>query len=101
MSGEESGNPKSVEQDYRRMEDYNRQGWCMVGVYATAQVVIASGAVQTIRSVGLWGIESDSGSDYFDEVEGYELSNLREQLEALGFNQRQVSKAFGDVKRSG
>ncbi len=63
MTGEQTGNPDSPEQDYQRMEAYNRGDWHMVGIRAVAEVVTASGTIQTLRSGGLWGIESDSGND--------------------------------------
>ncbi len=99
MTGEETGNPKSPEQDYQRMQAYNRGDWCMIGVYATAQVVISGDVVQTILSGGLWGIESDSGEDYFAEEEANQLHDLREQLTALGFKAKSLSKAFADVAK--
>lgn len=92
-SPEETGNPESVEQDYQRMEDYNRQGWCMMGVFAEAEVVLTDVA-QTIHSGGLWEIESDSGEEYFTEVEETELDGLRIQLKEIGFTKRQIDAAF-------
>src|SRR5437667_8923578 len=44
------------ELDYERMEDYNKNEWQMVGIYAVAEIRMPSGTVQTIRSGGLWGI---------------------------------------------
>ncbi len=95
MSGEETGNPESVEQDYQRMEDYNRCGWCSVGVWVEATVQFSPGGpTQKIRSGGLWGIESDSDDSYFSEVQGEQLAELREQLKAAGFKAITISKAF-------
>jgi hypothetical protein len=99
LSGAETGNPESVEQDYKRMEDYNRQGWCMVGVWAEADVQFSGDVVQTIRSGGLWGIESDSGAKYFTEVERDELGELSAQLKAAGFKPGTIRRAMKDVKR--
>lgn len=72
MSGEQTGNADSVEQDYQRAEAYNRGEWCMVGVYAVANIRIHTpqggySSIQTIRTPGLWGIESDSTDDYIAE----------------------------------
>lgn len=89
---------KYVRQDYERMEDLNRGGWYFVGVAAEAQIQLTYfGPFQDISSGGLWGIESDSG-DYFKEVEAEQLSELRQQLHALGFSQRAISAAFKTVR---
>ena len=89
---------KYMEQDYKRMEDYNRQGWCMIGVYATAQVVLAGDVVQKIQSGGLWGIESDCDA-YHADVEQEQLAELKAQLLAIGLSPRAIAKAFKDVER--
>jgi hypothetical protein len=84
MTGEETGNPDSPEQDYQRAEDYNKQGWCMMGVFAAAKIEV-NGVCSIIRSGGLWGIESDSEESYFQEVEQEEFAQLEGQLQELGF----------------
>lgn len=71
-------------QDFARMESLQRGDWSLVGVWAEAEVCVA-GVVQTIRSGGLWGIESDSCS-HIDDVANEELSALDEQLAALGLS---------------
>jgi hypothetical protein len=89
---------KYVAQDYARMEDLNRGGWCFVGVKAEAEISIPAGSgystSQTIHSGGLWGIESDSGESCFAEAQADELANLRSQLSALGFSKRAIAMAF-------
>ena len=100
-SGEQTGNPNSPEEDYQRMEAYNRGDWWCVGVIAKAEVRMPSGVVQTIRSCGLWGIESDSAEEYFADVEKEELSGLREELTSLGFGPRAIAYAFRNVERRG
>lgn len=90
---DETGNPKSVEEDYRRMELLNRGDWCFFGISAEAKVIV-NGVFQTIRSGGLWGIESDSGDAYFRTVAAEELSNLRDTLAQLGFTEAQLIDAF-------
>lgn len=99
ISGEESGNPDSPEEDYRRYEAYNKSQWWMIGVWCSAKVVLTD-VVQTIRSGGLWGIESDSEDDYFEEVIKEELAALRGQLKAIGFSDRAISKAFKEKKEA-
>jgi len=94
MTGEETGNPDSPEQDYKRMEDYNRGEWCMMGVFATADVVLTGNVVQKVRSGGLWGIESDSDEGYFTEIADEQMSELRDELKAVGFTGREITAAF-------
>ena len=93
MTGEETGNPDSPEQDYQRMENYNRGDWQMIGIRASAEIVV-DGVCQTITSGGLWGIESDSGADYFSEVGRDELGQLRGLLAELGFSTKAIAKAM-------
>ena len=100
MSGEDTGNPESVEQDYARCEAYNRGEWEMVGVYAVAEVVV-NGTTQAVRSAGLWGVESDSGDAYFAEVGGEELAELSGILAELGFTPEQIAEAFAEVEPAG
>jgi hypothetical protein len=97
MTGEETGNPESPEQDYLRMENYNRGDWHMLGIRAEARVVVKD-TVQTITSCGLWGVESDSEDDYLKEVGQEELSGLREILLSLGFTEAEIDAAFKEVK---
>ena len=51
-------------QDHRRLEDYNRGGWCFLGLVAT---VSFDGA--EIGRGSLWGIESDSKPDFIATTE--------------------------------
>jgi len=86
------------------LQDYERartlvETWNFVGVRAEAEVQLTGDKTQTIRSGGLWGIESDSG-DYFKEVETEQLAELREQLHAIGFSRRAIVAAFRDIQRS-
>jgi hypothetical protein len=98
MSGEETGNPDSPEQDYQRMEALQRGDWAYIGVIAKAEVQLTSDLVQVLRSGGLWGVESDSGADYLKEVADEELCSLRTELEAVGFGRRAIAKAFANVQ---
>lgn len=86
-------------QDYKRMESGNHGDWSFIGIRAIADVQIEGDIVQEIKSGGLWGIESDSGDDYIQEVSQEELHALRNQLESIGFSKRAVSVAFKNVKR--
>jgi hypothetical protein len=54
--------------------------------------------MQRITSGGLWGIESDSDAAYLKEIEQEQLSELRDQLHAIGFSTRSISAAFRDIQ---
>ncbi len=83
-----------VRQDYERMERLNRGDWCFIGIRAEAQVQTGSDVVQKITSGGLYGIESDSGKEHFEETIHEELANLKTELLALGFSKRAIASAF-------
>jgi hypothetical protein len=84
MTGEETGNPDSPEQDNLRTEDYNKGGWSMLFCQAKATVSI-HGVMQTITSGGIGGVESDLDESYFQELEGQEMAELRVILADMGF----------------
>lgn len=56
----------------QRMDDWRADRWNYVGVIARAHVAVPIGGGSfthfSLDSAGLWGIESDSGADYFAEV---------------------------------
>lgn len=98
---------KYILQDYKRMESLNRGDWCFIGIRADAEVWLGSqsesasnyiGPTQTITSGGLWGIESDSDDSYIADEEKDQLSELKDQLRALGFSTRAISEAFQNVQ---
>ncbi len=43
-------------------------------------------SIQEIDSGGLWGIESDSGEDYFKEVAGEQIDEIEGYLKILNVN---------------
>jgi|SRR5579862_1898222 len=66
-----------------RLEAYKRGEFGLVGVQAVATIEVPVDGcvvVQEIRSPGLWGIESDSGDDYFEEVFQKERETLLDML---------------------
>jgi hypothetical protein len=85
--------------DAQRLHDLNRGEWHYVGIIAKAEFQVGSSLVQTFRSGGLWGVESDSDESYFTQIEGEQLSELRDQLEAIGFKKRAIDYAFKNVER--
>ncbi len=87
-----------TQQDYQRMEQFNRGILCYLGIIAKAEVQLTTYAVQVLHSVGLWGVESDSGDNYLGEVATEELSSLRTELEAIGFGKRAIDRAFATVE---
>jgi hypothetical protein len=93
-SPEETGNPESVEQDYKRMEAGMRGEWCLIGIRAEAEVHLTGDTVQRITFGGLWGIESDSEENYFKQIETEELANLNAELLAIGFTADEIKEAF-------
>lgn len=83
-----------VEQDYRRHERFGRD-WYTIGIIAKAEVQLAgSSLTQTLRSPGLWGIESDSGEDYLRSVEREELDAISLELRAIGCTDKQITAAI-------
>lgn len=74
-----------IEKDYARMESLKCGDWCFMGCYAVAEVYYPTGngsrRIEKLQSSGLWGIESDSSKEYFSEVEGEQLSDLKSHLE--------------------
>ena len=97
MTGEETGNPESPVQDWKRMEDLNNGGWSFIGIIAKSDIVV-NGVIQTVRSGGLWGIESDSGDSEFTEAETEELAQLSEVLAGLGLGKAAIKRAMGKVE---
>jgi hypothetical protein len=82
---------KYAKQDAERMRGLCNNLWAFVGVQATATVSYpignGSARLETLRSGGLWGIESDAGS-YLKEVAQEELADLRGHLEHFGIKAR-------------
>lgn len=91
-----TGEAEYIEQDYARAEAYNRGDWCMVHVYAEAEIVV-NGVCQKIGSGGLGNVESDSG-DYFEQLKKEELDTLRGILLELGFSRYAIRNAFKECE---
>jgi len=87
-----------AQQDFKRMQDYNRLEWCFVGVHAKATVQLTGDLTQKVTSGGLWGIESDSDDSYLTEVENEQLDELKDELHAIGFSKRAIAAAFRNVE---
>jgi len=80
---------KYYQRDQERKASYGDR-WEMLGCIAKAVVSydIGQGSrrLETLTSGGLWGIESDSGKDYFSEVESEQLADLADHLRHFGIN---------------
>ena len=92
-----------------RLDQYKRDVFTFIGIRAEAEISIpyatanntgegSTSIIQHITSGGLWGIESDSDAAYLKEIEQEQLSELRDQLHAIGFSTRAISAAFRDVR---
>lgn len=70
-----------------RMADWRAGAWEYVGVVAVATIAIPIGqgsfVNHTMRSAGLWGVESDCG-DYIRQTFEEEKAELLEQIKTLG-----------------
>lgn len=71
----------------QRIDDYESGVWEYVGVVAVANLLIPIGGgsfrMMTLKSGGLWGIESDAG-DYLMEVFEEQKDDLLAELKTLG-----------------
>jgi hypothetical protein len=87
QSPEQLGGGEAGQRDYElnqeRLRGFERGDWNMTGVWVEADVFVG-GTIQTIRSDGIWGIESDSG-DYYKEVAKDEYRALKDILRKMGF----------------
>lgn len=83
--------------DWKRMESYNNDQWSYHGVIAKASFSTRSGLQHTVSSMGVWGVESDSG-DYFDELAQEEMAGLKDELLDLGFSEQEIDAAFANVE---
>jgi len=79
-------------QDFARMESLNNGEWGYIGVKASARIEV-SGVILEITSGGVWGIESDSGEDFIQEIEREQLSGLKGILQELGFSAEEINAA--------
>ena len=79
-------------EDHARCRAYG-DSWHMVGVRAVAEVVVR-GAIITVQTPGIWGIESDSDEEYFNAVALDECDYLRELLLEMDFSEAEIQEAI-------
>ena len=74
--------------DIARLAAFERGEWEMLGLMVKCTIHVPMGGnsfqVFTMKSAGLWGVESDSQSSYFAEVWDEEENSLREALRVMG-----------------
>jgi hypothetical protein len=81
--------PDYRDQDQARLDTWRSGDWWFVGIRAKAIIRIPHGTnpdcwiVTELSSPGLWGIESDSGDAYFEEVYRDERDVLAGMLDSL------------------
>lgn len=89
-------------QDWKRMKSYNNQEWYCLGIIAEAKVQVSldgkNWKQDKITSGGLWGIESDSESTYFREVEQEQLTELKAYLGEYGFSAEEIETACQNIE---
>lgn len=82
-----------------RNEAFKRGDFSFIGIRLKAGIVLKSKQGYTIvgteiTTPGLWGIEDDSGDEYFESVAKDEEHTLTEMLRALGFKNKAIRKAL-------
>lgn len=85
-SDEDRRTARSLE---RRLRAYRRGDWEMIGVWAECIVSYPISSrgdrrLETLRSGGLWGVESDSDPDYLSDVQQAQVLELRQHAERFG-----------------
>lgn len=108
VAGDEKPGNKAYQeygkQDFKRMQDYNEGGWHEMGIIAEAEIEVSldggkNWKIDKLTSGGLWGIESDSGEDYFAQVEKEQLHELKAYLVEYGFSEAEIAAACENTER--
>jgi dipeptidase len=77
------------QEDQRRLEAWRNGDWHFIGIRAKAQIKIPYGTnpdcwiISKLLSPGLWGVESDSGEAYVQQVYQDERDILLDMLTSL------------------
>jgi len=85
---------KYYKENQKRLALFHEGYLTMIGIKAQAEIIV-NGVIQRISSGGIWGIESDSGQSFFDEVYKEQLSTLRDILLELGVTKDNLYKVNG------
>jgi len=101
--GEKPGSKEYQEygkQDFKRMEQLNDGEFSFIGIRACANVSYSTGQenrrLDILESGGLWGIESDSGHDYLEQIAREQLDDLKQHLQQFNV----ATKGFGKLAES-
>ena len=99
--------PEHGDEDYARMEMYNRGEICLLGVEAKAEVSYPIGTIgqrrlEVLSSGGLYGVESDC-SEYLEEVKSEQLNDLKEHLKQFNVDLSNFDKLakLGETQSAG
>ncbi len=102
VSGDEMPDASYLEQEGLGFEDrlaqYRAGDFSFVGVQVEAELYIPYGdgyIMQSVLTPGLWGIEDDSGEDYFRSVAGDEIEVLRDMLGELNVPVKFILEPYG------
>ena len=84
----------------RRLRALERDEWYPVGVRLVAEVAVMVGGGETQRcrflTPGIWGVESDSGDDYFQAIADEEAPMLADDLREAGFPEPEILAWMGE-----
>src|SRR4029450_1159056 len=73
--------------DEDRRAQWERELFTFIGIRAEGEIHDeTNGVVTSVTSAGLWGIESDSDTDYLRSVGADELASLANELTARNIN---------------
>lgn len=85
--GDYDGHPEGSEEEAQakeRWEAHERGEWSFVGIRAQATIHVPIGGnsfcTYMLTSAGLWGVESDSGEEYLNEVFEEEKASLTDAI---------------------
>lgn len=77
---------KYLDSDKERLKGLQQLDWYFIGIRAVATIWIQRDGYRTkytMKSPGIWGVESDSGEEYLEEVYEDECATLRRDIEAI------------------
>jgi hypothetical protein len=82
----------------RRLKAYYANDWWLIGVQVCVEITMSTGAMFTLRSPGVWGVESDAPRDYVESIAREEFdSYLSDDLGELGFTSDGIEAALAQV----
>ena len=92
-----------IKEDMERLSNFGKT-WVMLSCVAKAEVsypINESGdrRIETFRSGGLYGVESDSDSEYLKEVEKEQIEDLKQHLEHFNVDLSSFEKKVEEAER--